>query len=339
MSLPTPEPIAERHGLDPRALPDEVLHSTRPLVLRGLVAEWPMAQAGAQSPPAAIDYLRRFDRGAEVVAHAGPPETGGRLFYNDAFNGFNFRPEKVKFSAVLDTLQRRLDDPAPPAIYMGSTTLDTYLPGFRDENPLNLDGQPQVLASIWVGNRTRIAAHQDLPDNLACVVAGRRRFTLFPPDQLPNLYIGPLDLTPAGQAISLVDFHAPDLERFPRFAEALAHAQVAELAPGDALMIPSMWWHHIEALEAFNVLVNYWWRATPAYMDTPMNALMLAMMTVRDLPPEQRRIWQDVFHHYVFEPGEATDAHIPESARGVLAPMDEPRARALRGRLLQRLNR
>jgi len=170
-------------------------------------------------------------------------------------------------------------------------------------------------------------------------VAGRRRFTLFPPEQLPNLYIGPLDFTPAGQAISLVDFHQPDLARFPRFADALEHAQVAELAPGDVLFIPSMWWHHIEALETFNVLVNYWWRDVPAYMDSPMNALMLALMTIRDLPPAQRRIWQDVFRHYVFEPGEATTGHIPETARRVLGPLDENRARELRARLLQRLNR
>src|SRR5690606_1306790 len=175
--------------------------------------------------------------------------------------------------------------------------------GFRGENDLGM-GDRQPLVSIWLGNRTRIAAHHDLPDNIACVVVGHRRFTLFPPEQLPNLYVGPLDFTPAGQAISLVAFVRPDLQRFPKFAEAVKHAQVAELGPGDAIFIPSMWWHHIEALDTFNVLVNYWWRQNPAWMDTPMNALMLAIMTVRELPPEQRAIWQDVFRHYVFEPGE-----------------------------------
>src|SRR3546814_18893261 len=106
----------------------------------------------------------------------------------------------------------------------------------------DLLGDRDPLASVWIGNRSRIPAHQDLPDNLACVAVGRRRVTLFPPDQLANLYIGPLDFTPAGQAISLVDFAAPDLARFPRFAEALRHAQVAELGPGDAVFIPRMWW-------------------------------------------------------------------------------------------------
>ena len=78
--------------------------------------------------------------------------------------------------------------------------------------------------------RTSLMA-SDLPDNLACVVAGRRRVTLFPPAQLENLYIGPLDHTPAGQAVSLVDFHAPDPARFPKFTEALRHARGAVLEP------------------------------------------------------------------------------------------------------------
>ena len=91
-----------------------------------------------------------------------------------------------------------IGDPAPPAVYVGSTTVETCLPGLLDAQALAV-APPDALASIWLGNRSRIAAHQDLPDNLACVVAGRRRFTVFPPEQLPNLYIGPLDFTPAGQ--------------------------------------------------------------------------------------------------------------------------------------------
>jgi hypothetical protein len=273
-----------------------------------------------------------------VVATVGPPEIGGRFFYNADMSGFNFRQQQVPLRVALDTLLKYLEQDAPPAIYIASTSLESFLPGFRAENDIDL-GERDPLASIWIGNRTRIAAHQDVPDNLACVVAGRRRITLFPPQQLRNLYIGPLDLTPAGQPVSLVDFATPDLSRFPRFAQALEHAQVAELGAGDALLIPSMWWHHIEALEGFNALVNYWWRQTPEWMDTPMNALMLALMTVRDLPPDQRAIWRDVFEHYVFDAGEATDGHIPEPARGALAPLDAEAVRRLRARLLKRLNR
>lgn len=334
------EAIAERDDLRADALPDALLAGDRPVVLRGLVAHWPMVQAARAGSASAAAYLGRFLRAdaGPVVATVGPPQIGGRFFYSDDLRGFNFRREHVPLDVVLRTLLREAGSATPPSIYVASTTLDTWLPGFRAENTIEF-GDRDPLASIWIGNRSRIAAHQDVPDNLACVVAGRRRVTLFPPDQLRNLYIGPLDLTPAGQPISLVDFAAPDLQRFPRFAEAMRHAQVAELEPGDAILIPSMWWHHMEGLADFNVLVNYWWRQSPARMDTPMNALMLALMTVRDLPPVQRAIWRDVFNHYVFDAGADTADHIPEPARGLLAPLDDERARRLRARLLQRLNR
>ncbi|NYZ61171.1 cupin-like domain-containing protein [Luteimonas deserti] len=333
--------IAECGGLRPDTIPDAVLRSTTPLVLRGLLADWPVVHAARQSGPAAAAYLQRFERrgGPPVVATVGPPGIDGRFFYNDDFSGFNFRRENVPLGVALNTLVKYITDPAPPAIYIGSTTIDTWLPGFRAENDVDLGGR-DALASIWIGNRTRIAAHQDLPDNLACVVAGRRRATLFPPQQLENLYIGPLDPTPAGQAVSLVDFAEVDHAKFPRFAQAEAHAQVAELEPGDALLIPSMWWHHMEALTPFNVLVNYWWRQAPAWANTPMDTLMSAILSIRDLPAGEREIWRDVFRHYIFDYDEqAVAGHIPTAARGALAPLDATHAQALRTRLLKRLNR
>jgi hypothetical protein len=319
-------------------LPDEVLCSPVPLVLRGLVAHWPLVQSARQSARAADTYLRRFYRGATVLGSHRPPGSDGRIFYNDELNGFNFDSQMVRFDQVLDSLAACLDAPAPPTLYVGSTTIDTCLPGLRAENDLNL-GARDPLASLWIGNRTRIPAHYDVPDNLACVAAGRRRFTLFPPEQLKNLYVGPLDRTPAGQSVSMVDLHAPDLARYPRFAEALVHAQAAELEAGDAVFIPSMWWHHVEGLEPFNILINYWWRQSPAWMDTPFNALLLGLMTMRDLPPAQRAAWQEIFRHYIFDSDGSEAAHVPPAARGVLAPLDAAGARVLRAQLLNRLNR
>ncbi|MYN40535.1 cupin-like domain-containing protein [Duganella sp. FT109W] len=305
-------------------LPDQILQSPVPLVLRGLVADWPLVQAARRSPQAADAYLRRFYRDATVLASHAPPETGGRIFYNDDLSGFNFQSQMVRFDQVLDALRAHLDHPAPPTLYVGSTSIDTCLPGLRAENDVNF-GARDPLASIWIGNRTRIPAHYDVPDNLACVAAGRRRFTLFPPEQLANLYVGPLDFTPAGQSVSLVDLHQPDLARHPRFAEALAHAQSAELDAGDALFLPSMWWHHVEGLTPFNILLNYWWRQSPDWMDTPFNTLLLGLMTVRDLPPAQRAAWRQHFDHHVFDRADGA------------APLGADGARALRAQLLRRL--
>jgi hypothetical protein len=336
--LPAPKPIPVRTGLDPQALPDEILCATEPVVLKGLVAHWPLVQAAQQSGEAAAQYVRSFYQGAPVEAFFGAPEFGGRFFYNDTVTGFNFHPERLTLDAVLDELARHAHDPRPPGIYVGSTTVDTCLPGFREHNDVGL-GDRQALASVWIGNRTRVAAHYDAPDNIACVAAGHRRFTLFPPEALENLYVGPLDLTPAGQPISLVDFAQPDLQKFPKFALAMQTAQVAELAPGDAIFIPSMWWHQVEALDSFNVLVNYWWRQTPDFIDPAMNALMLAILCVRDLPPAQRQAWEHAFDHYVFHADDQTAAHIPDNARRILAPLTAESSRMLRAYLRNKLNR
>jgi len=334
----TADTIQELSGVDANALPDDVLLSTRPLVLRGLAAHWPLVQAGLAGTQAAVDYLLSFYRQATIGAFLGAPEIEGRFFYNDDLSGFNYRAVKVKLDTVLAEILRFEHDPNPGALYVGSTTIDTALPGLRAQNDFNFGGR-DPLASIWIGNRTRVAAHHDLPDNIACVAVGRRRFTLFPPEQFANLYLGPMDFTPAGQAISMVDFARPDLERHPKFAEALRHAQVAELGPGDAIFIPSLWWHHVESLAPLNVLVNYWWRQSPGFMDTPYHALFLAMMTVRDLPPEQRDAFKAIFDHYVFDATPDKVAHLPESARRMLGRFDADRARELRAFLLQRLNR
>ena len=168
---------------------------------------------------------------------------------------------------------------------------------------------------------------------------GQRRFTLFPPGQIANLYPGPLEPTPGGQVVSLVDFRAPDLDRFPRFAQALETAQVAELGPGDAVIYPALWWHHVEALSDFNMMVNFWWNDAPAFMDTPMNTLLHGLLSLRDRPAAEKEAWRALFDYYVFGPADRPTAHLPEAARGALAPLDPARARRLRATLLDRLNR
>lgn len=330
--------VAEISGISPDAIPADVLCATEPLLLKGFVADWPLVKAGKESIATACDYLRQYYKDATIGAFYGLPETKGRVFYNNDMSGFNFQRVMVKLNHVLDEIEARERDDEPPMFYVGSTTVDTCLPGFREDNDVRFsDAEP--LASIWLGNRSRIAAHYDVPDNLACNAVGRRRFTVFPPDQIGNLYVGPVDFTPAGQAISLVDFHNPDLGKFPRFEEAVANASVADMGPGDALFLPSMWWHHVEGLEPLNVLINYWWRRTPMYLGMPVGALDHAMLTIRDLPPEQRKAWLAVFRHYVFEGDETASEHIPEERRGVLAPMGEESARRMRAELLNKLNR
>ncbi len=336
--VPIDRPVQEVNGVAPGDVPLEVLTSTEPLLLKNLVGDWPVVREGKTSNSAAIDYFKGFYDDATVGVFSAAPEGKGRVFYNDDMSGFNYQRAMTKLDRIFDEILKYEDDADAPMIYLGSTTVDTCLPGFRAENDIAF-GDIQPLASIWLGNRSRIAAHFDVPDNLACVVVGRRNFTLFPPDQIENLYVGPLEFNPAGLAISLVDFDEPDFRRFPKFRTALEHAQVAEMQPGDALLLPSMWWHHVESLDSFNVLINYWWRQSPAFMHTPADVLTHAILAIRDLPPAQREAWREIFRYYIFDADEATVEHIPEHCRGMLAPLDEMAARRIRAELRNKLNR
>lgn len=322
---------------------DELLAAGQPVIFRGLARDWPLARAGRDGPQAAMDYLKGFDAGRPVVGFTGDPAIKGRFFYRDDLQGLNFQSQRVPLGACLDAVASYLDDGDAPSIYVGSTDLDAYLPGLGDENRLDLPPPPEgadpPMVSIWLGNRTTAATHYDMSNNLACCLVGRRRFTLFPPEQVENLYPGPLEPTPGGQVVSMVNPAAPDLDRFPRYAEAAAAAQIAELEPGDVLFYPALWWHNVEALDGFNAMVNYWWNPAPAFMDTPMTTLLHGLLSLRDRPEAEKRAWRAMFDYYVFGAPDRPAAHLPEAAQGDLAPLDERAARRLRARVIQKLNR
>jgi Cupin-like domain len=329
--------VEVREAADSAAL-DALLNNARaPFVIRGLVAHWPLVLAGLQSPRSARAYLLERARDIPFSVSVGPPGHDGRMFY-DAAMAMNFKMTRDKLADIFDSIDANEDRADASSMYLASIDVPSHFDGVDRENLLDL-GKRDPLKSLWIGTPTRIAAHNDFPDNLACCVAGRRRFTLFPPSQFRNLSLGPIDNTPAGRAVSMVDFHAPDFEAHPHFSEALEHAQVAELEPGDALFIPSMWWHHVEGLSRFNILLNYWWRDTPRFLGQPQDALNHAILSIRDLPPQDRANWRDLFEHYVFASPPDMSDHIPADARGVLAPLTAETAGRLRAFLLRTLSR
>ena len=291
----------------------------RPVVIRGLVARWPLVAAAKESDEAFVAYLIQDAGPTPVRAIAAAPSEGGRFFYNADLTGQNFQTGHGRLDLFLKDLLgvAAMDD--PPAMAVQSEDLADLVPPVAAENRLDL--LPGVASRIWIGNRIRVAPHYDLKENIACCVAGRRRFTLFPPEQIANLYPGPFELTPAGTPVSMVDPAMPDLAAYPRFAEAWAHAATATLEPGDAVYIPFCWWHGVESLDPLSVLVNYWWNeGQPEGADGGYGALLHALLSLRHLPSAQREVWRGMLDYYVFERAGDPAAHLPAHAKGVLGP-------------------
>ena len=113
----------------------------------------------------------------------------------------------------------------------------------------------------------------------------------------------------------MVSLRNPDLARYPRFAEALAPSQSAELEPGDALFIPYGWWHHVESLTPFNVLVNYWWNDAPQ-TGSPYDVHAARRHDAARPAAGTARGVAHMFEHYVFTDPDESMAHLPPEQRG-----------------------
>lgn len=333
-----PSPVREVEVSGLSEVRSRIKEVSEPLVFRGACRHWPLVQQALVSEAAAAEYLRRFTTDAPCLAIETDPADKGRIFFNETLTGYNFRSIKQPLGELLNALREESEKPEPRGLYVYVEL--QHLPGFDAENGSEF-AELGAVRTLLVSNRACNAAHFDSPHNLPCNLVGERTFTLFPPEQVSNLYPGPLGMSPfGGQDLCMPDFRALDEARFPKAAVALANARQVRLTPGDVLYLPSMWWHHIEAHNSLNVLMPQWWRTSPEWLGRPEYALHHAVLSLRDLPKAQRQAWKALFDHFVFEQEEHVPDYLPPHARGLLAsPMSEETARSLRTKLATRLQR
>jgi hypothetical protein len=319
----------------PGALKD-IMRGEQPVVIRGLVKHWPIVVEATVSDQAFASRLMALDNGAVVDALLMPPEEQGVIGYRGDAEAFNFNHHRVSVTQGLQKLLQFAGQNDAPGIALQSAPIATCLPGLLDDHAMPLLDEA-IKPRLWIGNRVTTPAHFDEYHNIACVACGTRRFTLFAPEQVGNLYIGPLDFTPTGAAISMARLDQPDDPRFPRLKLALAEAQVADLSPGDAIYIPPMWWHHVASLGSLNALVNYWWKqeqGSGLAPNTRLGGLLHCILLFKSLPPAERAAWRELLNHYVFGE-EDPAAHIPEARRGWLGELDAEQS----AKLLDRIRR
>jgi len=327
----------EWRNVDLATLRAEIIPRDRPAVLKGLVKHWPIVRASAQSDTALFDYICARDQGRPIRILIGRPDIKGVYFFREDMTGLNFEFAQQSFQATLAQIVSYKDHPNPPAIYTGATLVSETCPEVAKENTIEILDRPSR-PRMWLGNAVTAATHYDNMDGINCMVAGRKRFTFFPPDQLSNLYIGPLDLAPGGQPTSMVRVSAPDLERYPRFAQALAVAETVDVEPGDAIYIPNLWWHNVESLDPVNLSVNYWWLDAPE-MAEPFAALAHGLMAITPLSPSRRELWHKMFEHYVFQTEGDPVPYLPPERRGMLGTLTPELQNHIRSQLIRSLTK
>ncbi len=319
---------------------EQLAPAQQPVVIRGFAKSWPIVAASTRSPLDFVAYLNKFYTGKKARMVVAPPAANKRFYYNDELTDVNYLSGEERLDLFLDRLLQLADREIYPAISMQNAQTDDILPGLAAENAS--DFFPQLTPRLWIGNEGIVSAHYDGADNLACVVAGRRRFILFPPEQTAHLYPGPLNFTPAGAPTSMVNLNQPDFERYPLFKRALAEAYSVELDASDAIFIPMLWWHHVESLEKVNALMNYWWNgssAPDAVSPSPIDSLNIALLAMRDLTQKQRDAWRCMFDHYLFHQGCNPRSYIPEHQWHILGDLSAEDVRTIKNYFIAKLQK
>lgn len=207
--------VKERSAVDQQTLFGEIATANQPVVIRGLVRDWPLVSAASGSIEDTANYLFPHCDDKPVNTFIGGAAMKGRFFYGDDLKSFNFERVQISVRQLFERLGHQVASEKPQHIFAGAIPVPDRAKTLIDENSNPLLGkETEQLISLWIGNQSRTAAHWDLAQNIACVVRGPRRFTLFPTEQVKNLYIGPLDFTLSGRRSAWLIFMSLILKSF-----------------------------------------------------------------------------------------------------------------------------
>jgi lysine-specific demethylase 8 len=233
------------------------LTARKPVVVAGVASGWPAVERWAD-----LQYWLR------TCGHRIIPVELGRSAL-DAGRG-SWREQGMSIGAFVrdHLLPSSRADHAAAALEAGRIGYCAQHQLFEQVGALAADFAPPAycgaarggvqLVNCWLGTReTTTPLHFDSYDNCLVQVVGLKLVRLYECDQTSRLYAcgaGAADVGAQGN-VSAVDVDAPDLERFPRFAEAVGRWCL--LGPGDMLFIPEGCWHHVRSLST-SCSVNFW---------------------------------------------------------------------------------
>lgn len=159
--------------------------------------------------------------------------------------------EAVRFGDYCERLERG----ERPGAYLVAPG-DTWLPELTEEfpPPVYCRNAAWRITRFWISAaQTASPLHRDMAENLFFQLAGRKRFYLYSRAATPWLYSNPL--RSALPNFSRFDPEQPDYELFPLCREVQPCEVVLE--PGDALYLPSRWWHQVRSLD-LSISFNFW---------------------------------------------------------------------------------
>ncbi|XP_036081527.1 bifunctional peptidase and arginyl-hydroxylase JMJD5 isoform X4 [Rousettus aegyptiacus] len=197
----------------------------RPVILEGVVDHWPCMRKWS------LEYIQEI-AGCRTV----PVEVGSRYTDEEWSQRLMTVSEFIGQYILNEIPELKQDIGVPDYCCLG-------------------DGEEEdITINAWFGPPGTVSPlHQDPQQNFLAQVIGRKYIRLYSPQESEALY--PHD-THLLHNTSQVDVEHPDLEKFPKFAEAPFLSCI--LSPGEVLFIPVKYWHYVRALD-LSFSVSFWW--------------------------------------------------------------------------------
>ncbi len=218
--------IPREKGISGEQFRQEYFKPGKPVVFEDLSAGWPAREKWN------FDYFR--EKAGEIVVplYDGKPAKGRQSSHGPAM--------KAKMKEYIDILRA-----GPTDLRMFFFNLLQNCPELVDDFQYPDLGVKffKKLPVLFVGGEgAKVVMHydMDLANNFHFNFAGRKKVILYPPDQTGHLYKVPYSIV----SMEIIDMDNPNLEKYPALAMAKGYEVILE--HGDALFIPSKWWHYIK---------------------------------------------------------------------------------------------
>ena len=249
-------PVTRVENISKKEFIEHYYKPQKPVLIKGLTKNWPAYEKWT------LDYIQERAGEQTVPLYNNEPATGSESVYapkkemklDDYIEILKTKPTDLRifFYEILKKMPELLNDFEYP---------DIGLKFFK-----------KLPALFFGGGESKVFMHYDidLPDSMHFHFDGHKSVTLFSPEQTKYLYRVPYSI----HNLEDIDMDNPDFERYP----ALKYAQGihADMEHGDALYMPSGYWHYIKYLDGgFSMTLRALPRKPSRFLNMLSNVLIM----------------------------------------------------------------